>query len=118
VCAWIGVWIPSGRLAVRAGRGDLVAGFSAIIWAGLKDAVGQGGLSGAPLFDSTLRFVEAIRHSVPDHVSIVGCGGVFTSQEVRRVLSAGAAAVQLYTSFIYEGPGLPGRLARELSSGR
>ncbi|MBI4220088.1 MAG: dihydroorotate dehydrogenase 2 [Chloroflexi bacterium] len=77
-------------------------------------AVGQGGLSGAPLFDSTLRLIEAVRHSVPGHVAVVGCGGVFTAQDVRRVLAAGAVAVQLYTSFIYEGPGLPGRLSRAI----
>jgi len=35
--------------------------------------------------------------------------------DVRRYMQAGADLVQLYTSFIYEGPGLPSRIARELS---
>ncbi|MBI4305455.1 MAG: dihydroorotate dehydrogenase 2 [Chloroflexi bacterium] len=78
-------------------------------------AVGRGGLSGAPLFDSTLRLVSAVREAAPSQVTVVACGGVFTADDVRRLQSAGASAVQLYTAFVYEGPGLPGRLARDLS---
>lgn len=109
-----------GRIVALA-RSAAEAGADGVVVANtlpVKDrrlAVGQGGLSGAPLLDSTVRLVEAVRHAVPGHVAIVGCGGVFTGQEARRVLSAGAAAIQIYTAFIYEGPGLPGRLARELA---
>lgn len=105
--------VALARAASEAGGNGLVVANTLPV----KDprlAVGQGGLSGAPLFDSTLRLVAAVRRSVPDHVSIVGCGGVSTAQDARRLMTAGAVAVQLYTAFIYEGPGLPGRLAREL----
>jgi dihydroorotate dehydrogenase len=106
--------IALARAAVEAGADGLVVANTLPV----KDArlaAGQGGLSGAPLLDSTLRMVEAVRQAMPDHVTVVGCGGVFTAAEARRVLTAGAAAIQIYTAFIYEGPGLPGRLARGLA---
>ncbi|MBI2964753.1 MAG: dihydroorotate dehydrogenase 2 [Chloroflexi bacterium] len=106
--------IALARAAVDGGADGLVVANTLPVKDG-RLAVGQGGLSGAPLLDSTLRLVEAVRHATPGHVAIVGCGGVFTGQEVGRILSAGAVAVQLYTSLIYEGPGLPRRLAREVS---
>jgi ubiquinone/menaquinone biosynthesis C-methylase UbiE len=40
----------------------------------------------------------------------------FTSAQARALLERGCAAVQVYTGFIYEGPGLPGRLHRALAS--
>jgi dihydroorotate dehydrogenase len=106
--------IALARAAVDAGADGLVVANTLPVKDG-RLAVGQGGRSGAPLLDSTLRMVEAARRAAPGHVAVVGCGGVFTASDARRVLSAGAVAVQLYTAFIYEGPGLPGRLARELS---
>jgi dihydroorotate dehydrogenase len=42
-------------------------------------------------------------------------GGIFTPGDVQAKMSAGADLVQLYTGFIYEGPGLPSRLARALT---
>jgi dihydroorotate dehydrogenase len=102
------------RAAVDAGaRGLIVANTRPVSDARL--AVGRGGLSGAPLFDSTLRLVEAVRRAVPAGVSVVGCGGVFSGRDAARLIDAGASAVQLYTAFVYDGPGLPGRIARHLA---
>jgi dihydroorotate dehydrogenase len=42
-------------------------------------------------------------------------GGVFTAADVRAKMAAGANLVQLYTGFIYEGPLLASRLARQLA---
>jgi dihydroorotate dehydrogenase len=102
------------RAAVDAGaRGLVVANTRPVADARL--AAGRGGLSGAPLFDSTLRLVEAVRRAVPAGVSVVGCGGVFSGRDAARLIDAGASGVQLYTAFVYEGPGLPGRIARHLA---
>ena len=46
---------------------------------------------------------------------IIGCGGVFTVDDAQRMLDAGASLLQLYTSFIYEGPGIARRLAQGLA---
>jgi dihydroorotate dehydrogenase len=47
-------------------------------------------------------------------VPIVACGGIFTPDNVRACLAAGATAVQLYTGLIYRGPGIVGDLTRGL----
>ena len=77
-------------------------------------AVGRGGFSGAPLFDDTLRMVSEARKEFGDDFALIACGGVRTADQVWQLLEVGATAIQLYTSFIYEGPGLPGRINREL----
>lgn len=81
-------------------------------------AVGKGGLSGRPLFGSTLEIVSQLRRALPSRVPIVGCGGIWDSADVRAVLEAGATAVQLYTALVYEGPRLPATICRELSARR
>ena len=46
---------------------------------------------------------------------IIGVGGIFTAEDAWEKLEAGASLVQVYTSFIYEGPGLPSSLVRGLA---
>lgn len=63
-----------------------------------------GGLSGAPL---RARATEVIRHiTARVKVPVIGVGGVFSAEDAREKFDAGAALVQLYTGFIYEGPAL------------
>lgn len=66
----------------------------------------MGGLSGKPL---TKRSTEVIRfltqksnHSFP----VIGVGGIHTVEDALEKFQAGASLIQLYTGFIYEGPGL------------
>lgn len=77
--------------------------------------VGRGGLSGAPLFEHTELMIADIQAQVQGEVAIIACGGVSTGEHVWKLLATGASAVQLYTSFIYEGPGLPARINKRLS---
>ena len=70
-------------------------------------AVGKGGLSGRPLFTHTLRMVQDTVAALGRETSIVACGGVFNAEDAWRLIASGAAAIELYTSFIYEGPWLP-----------
>ena len=77
--------------------------------------VGRGGLSGAPLFEHTELMIADIQAQVQGEVAIIACGGVSTAEHVWKLLVSGASAVQLYTAFIYEGPGLPGQINKRLS---
>ena len=77
--------------------------------------VGRGGLSGKPLFENTELMIADVQALVHDEIAIIACGGVSTSTHVWKLLASGASAVQLYTSFIYEGPGLPARLNKGLA---
>jgi len=77
-------------------------------------AAEAGGLSGKPLMEKSTALLARVRERVGTGYPLIGVGGVFTAEDVRATFAAGADLVQLYTSFIYEGPGLPSRLAKEL----
>ena len=101
--------------AVSAGADALVvANTLPVEHAGL--AVGAGGLSGAPLIDNTERMTAELSTAIGKEAAVIACGGVFAPEDVWRLISCGASAVQLYTAFIYEGPLLPVRLNRGLIS--
>jgi len=75
-----------------------------------------GGLSGRPLRAFALDRVRQVVQAAQG-LPVVGVGGVESAADARALLDAGCAAVQLYTAFIYEGPGLPSRLHRDLGPG-
>ena len=74
----------------------------------------QGGLSGRPLAQRSNEVIAYIQRQTNGNLPIVGVGGVQTAADVRAKVDAGAALVQLYTSLIYEGPRLAGRILRGL----
>jgi len=72
----------------------------------------MGGLSGTPLMEKSTNVLKRVRDHVGKGFPLIGVGGVFTRDNVQAKMNAGADLVQIYTSFIYEGPLLPRRLAR------
>jgi dihydroorotate dehydrogenase len=80
--------------------------------AGMTEA---GGLSGKPLWSKSTEVLRRVRELVGPDYPLIGVGGVFTAADVRAKMAAGANLVQLYTGFIYEGPLLASRLARQLA---
>jgi dihydroorotate dehydrogenase len=78
------------------------------------EALGAGGLSGKPL---TKRSTEVIRY-LSEHSNksfpIIAVGGIHTGADAIEKLKAGASLVQVYTGFIYEGPGIVKRINKEL----
>src|SRR5437763_15536694 len=63
-----------------------------------------GGLSGRPLREKSTEFVRAIRaHS---HIPNIASGGIFDAASAREKLEAGAQLLQVYTGYVYRGPGL------------
>lgn len=79
-------------------------------------AYGAGGLSGPPLKARALEVLRRLRRRAGDRLTLISVGGIDSTDDVWERLSAGANLVQLYTALIYEGPGLPTRLARGLSA--
>jgi dihydroorotate dehydrogenase len=73
-----------------------------------------GGYSGPHLFESTLRNVHQAATQLPRESLIVACGGINAPDRAYAVLEAGADLIQVYTAFIYDGPGLIRRLQRGL----
>lgn len=72
---------------------------------------GKGGLSGLPLRKRSTEVIKFIR-SKNKELFIIGVGGIFNCDDMKEKLEAGADAIQIYTSFIYEGPGIVRRLKR------
>ncbi|MEC8044247.1 MAG: quinone-dependent dihydroorotate dehydrogenase [Verrucomicrobiota bacterium] len=81
---------------------------------GLASDYPKGGLSGKPLIHKTLKLVRFISLLTDKSVPIIGVGGVTNVESAGRILDAGATLIQIYTSFIYQGPFFPSRLAKHL----
>jgi dihydroorotate dehydrogenase len=86
---------------------------SATVPMALRDE--PGGLSGRPLHARAVAVVGLLARRTEGRLPIIGSGGVFTVDDAQRMLDAGASLLQLYTSFIYEGPGIARRLAHGLA---
>lgn len=69
-----------------------------------------GGLSGRPLRSKSTEMIRQFHTWLPE-VPIIGSGGIFSVQDAEEKLAAGASLVQIYTGFIYQGPGLVRELA-------
>jgi dihydroorotate dehydrogenase len=68
--------------------------------------IGNGGLSGKPITDKSTRVIKYLADKSNRSFPIIGVGGIHSAQDALDKLDAGASLVQLYTGFIYEGPGL------------
>jgi dihydroorotate dehydrogenase len=83
--------------------------------AGHPRAAEAGGLSGRPEFKKSTAVLQAFASHLGGRIPIIGVGGISSLDDAREKLRAGATLVQVYTAFIYQGPGLIRRLARELA---
>jgi dihydroorotate dehydrogenase len=68
--------------------------------------IGAGGLSGLPLKLRSTEIVEYIYKKTNGRIPIMASGGIFTGDDAKEKFSAGASLVQVWTGFIYEGPGI------------
>lgn len=75
-----------------------------------------GGLSGRPLKKQRLEFVSRLSEWTQGKVPIIGVGGIFSSDDVKATLDAGASLVQIYSGLVYEGPGVVRSILRGLDS--
>ncbi|MBY7648994.1 MAG: dihydroorotate dehydrogenase (quinone) [Candidatus Liberibacter europaeus] len=74
-----------------------------------------GGLSGSPLFSKSTKILAKMRRRVGPNMTIIGCGGISSTQDAIEKIMAGANIIQLYSAMIYEGISLPNRIIRGLS---
>ncbi|MFC6023260.1 quinone-dependent dihydroorotate dehydrogenase [Plantactinospora solaniradicis] len=71
-----------------------------------------GGLSGRPLTERTRRVVSFVHAETDGALPVIGVGGILDPTDATALLDAGASLVQLYTGFVYGGPGLVRAAAR------
>jgi dihydroorotate dehydrogenase len=67
-----------------------------------------GGLSGAPLYGKSTAVMRRLRARLPDHIPIIGVGGILSGADAAGKITAGAQLVQFYTGLVYRGPELVG----------
>jgi dihydroorotate dehydrogenase len=79
------------------------------------DSAGEGGLSGAPLYRRSLEMVKYISKKTGGQLPIIGVGGIMTPFQAKEMLDAGASLIQVYTGFIYNGPGFVRRILKYIS---
>jgi dihydroorotate dehydrogenase len=78
---------------------------------------GDGGLSGAPLRARASEVLRLLRERAGPELTLVGVGGIFTVDDARDRLAAGADLLQAYTAFVYEGPRWPRRINAAIARG-
>lgn len=106
-------------LAVELGLAGIVATNTTIGRDGLRtptsevDALGAGGLSGAPLADRSLAVLRRLHKRVGGRITLISVGGIETADQAWERIRAGASLLQGYTGFIYGGP----LWAREIHAG-
>ena len=74
-----------------------------------------GGLSGKPLQKRSTEMIRTLFAELGTDIPIIGVGGIFNGADAYEKIKAGAAAVQIYTALIYEGPGLVRKVKAELA---
>lgn len=75
-----------------------------------------GGLSGAPLTDVSTEVVRLLADELKGRMPIIGVGGIFSGADAAEKIAAGASLVQLYSGFIYRGPGLVRECAEAIAT--
>lgn len=80
----------------------------------LVEKIGAGGVSGKPLTKRSTEVIRYLAEKSGRSFPIIGVGGIHTPEDALEKLNAGASLVQLYTGFIYEGPGLVKRINKAI----
>lgn len=108
--------------ALLSGIDGIVAGGSTLGREGLNikpeklERIGEGRMSGAPLFKKNLELVKYIHTQTKGRLPIIGCGGIMTPKDAAQMLEAGASLVEICSGFIYNGPSLVKKINKYLIS--
>ena len=107
---------------LRSGIDGIVAGNTTRSREGLTsisqekiDEIGNGGMSGAPVHKKNLALVKYIHEKSAGKLPIIGVGGIMSPEDAKAMLDAGASLIEIYSGFIFEGPGLIKRIIKYLS---
>lgn len=106
-------------LALEIKLDGIVATNTTISREGLVHHVGignqeAGGLSGVPLRQRSTEIIKYIHQKANGQIPIIASGGIFSSVDAKEKLIAGASLVQVWTGFIYEGPGIARDICKRL----
>jgi dihydroorotate dehydrogenase len=77
-----------------------------------QEQIGNGGLSGKPLSKRSTEVIQYLRSKLGGDFPIIGVGGIMSPDDAIEKMRAGANLIQIYTGFIYEGPGFVKRIIK------
>jgi dihydroorotate dehydrogenase len=106
-------------LAMEIKLDGLVATNTTISRDGLAHCVGignqeGGGMSGKPLRQKSTTIVKYISGKTNGELPLIASGGIFTADDAKEKLAAGATLVQVWTGFIYEGPAIVKNIMKKI----
>lgn len=107
-------------LVQETGLDGVIASNTSVSRDGLKVShsrlkeIGNGGLSGKPITEKSTKVIKYLATKSNHSFPIIGVGGIHSAQDALDKIDAGATLVQLYTGFVYEGPGLIKAINKEL----
>ncbi|MEO5628832.1 MAG: quinone-dependent dihydroorotate dehydrogenase [Thermomonas sp.] len=107
----------AGRVLGDLGVDGVIAGNTTIAREGVEGvrfADEVGGLSGAPLMAKATAVLRMLRTRLPEHIPLIGVGGILQGADAATKQAAGATLVQTYTGLIYRGPALIGECVEAL----
>ncbi|MBA2762690.1 MAG: quinone-dependent dihydroorotate dehydrogenase [Segetibacter sp.] len=108
------------ELAYEVQLSGLVATNTTISREGLQtdaktiESIGAGGLSGEPVKEKSTKIVQYIHQQTNGTIPIIASGGIFTGRDAIEKFKAGASLVQVWTGFVYEGPGMIQNICKHL----
>ena len=80
------------------------------------EAIGNGGMSGAPIYKKNLELVKYVHAKSEGKLPIVGVGGIMSPEQAKEMMDAGASLIEIYSGFIYEGPALIKNINKHLEN--
>ncbi len=104
------------EVALASGLAGIIATNTTLNRDGLRSPhkAEAGGLSGAPLFERSTRVLARLSQLTDGKLPLIGVGGISTPDQAYAKITAGASAVQLYTSMVYQGLSVAADIARGL----
>lgn len=109
--------------SLRSGIDGIVAGNTTRSRDGLTsisqeriEEIGNGGMSGAPVHARNVELVRYVHEKSGGKLPIIGVGGIMSPEDAKDMLDAGASLVEIYTGYVYEGPGLVKDIIKYLES--
>jgi dihydroorotate dehydrogenase len=76
------------------------------------EEIGMGGLSGKPLRQKSTEIIKYLATKSNSKLPIIAVGGIFTPEDAKEKIDAGATLIQVYTGFIYQGPAIAKKICR------
>jgi dihydroorotate dehydrogenase len=108
---------PIVDVLMRRDVEGIAIGNTTLSRAGLHDAAlakEAGGISGRPLFHRSTVMLARVYRLTQGRIPLIGIGGIDSGPAAIAKIEAGATLLQLYTGLVFEGPGLIGRIKRDL----